>query len=151
MKTVRVLLLVVLAMLLPLRGALAEVAHCVGMPDTTPAVAAATASGSTSVSEAEPVHHDHGHDNHTSTAEPELGMSADGAAGATGAAAAHDHLAGSVDKCHLCTASCASTPFMSTPPTLAEPMPVAAARYPSLTAPVPSHPSEGQERPPRSL
>ena len=146
MKTVRVLLLVVLAMLLPLRGALAEVVHCVGMPETTSAVATESEPGT--MPEAEPVHHDHGHDHHAPAGEPELGMSADVGTAAT---AAHDHFSGSFDKCHLCTASCASTPFISAPPTVAEPMPVAAARYPSLTAPVPSHPSEGQERPPRSL
>lgn len=150
MKTVRVLLLVVLAMLLPLRGALAEVAHCVGMPDTASTAAALASPEARSVPDADAGHeHENEHEHHGDhPAQPDAVMVADAG---TAAPAAHDHVAGSVDKCHLCTASCASTPFMSAPPTVAEPMPVAGARYPSLTAPAPSHPSEGQERPPRSV
>ena len=133
-KTVRILLLVLLAALLPVRGVLAGAAHCAGSPgEQVPVVAA--------MGEA-------------------LGPAHDGAEGTTDAAAhaahhghspaAGDLNAGSDDACGLCTASCSATPCLGEPPVAVSSMPPAAVPFPALLAPPPSHPSEGPERPPRN-
>lgn len=136
MKVARILLLVLLALVLPFRGALANVAHCAGGPGefvrSVPAV------------------HEHGgaahvHDAHVHAQDPghdQAGAHGDADKTPAGAAA---------DKCNLCSASCSATPFVSAAPVIAAPLQVADAAFPALLAPPASHPSDGQERPPRSI
>ncbi|MBI5268170.1 MAG: hypothetical protein HY856_00690 [Burkholderiales bacterium] len=135
MKTVRLLLLVMLALVLPLRGALANVtwcmdrAHGTGHAVSTPHEHGSAHGGEGHAHGAEHAHGDHGplasHDAHTQD-DP---------------CAEH----GSV-----CAAACAAPPILSAPPVVLAPVSTAAAPFPALTAPPPSHPSEGQERPPRA-
>lgn len=125
MKTVRILLLVLLAMLLPFRGALAEVAHCVGTPNEQ--------------LRAEVTDHGHPHNADHALADDERDFDN------------HDHSSSVADKCNFCTASCSTTASMNALPNVATPMALAAATFPALNAPPPSHLSEGQERPPRSI
>ena len=120
MKTVRILLLVLLAMLLPFRGALAEVAHCVGTPNEQ--------------LRAEVTDHGHPHNAEHALADDERDFDN------------HDHSSSVADKCNFCT-----TASMNALPNVAAPMALAAATFPALNAPPPSHLSEGQERPPRSI
>ena len=125
MKTVRILLLVLLAMLLPFRGALAEVAHCVGTPNEQ--------------LRAEVTDHGHPHNADHALADDERDFDN------------HDHSSSVADKCNFCTASCSTTASMNALPNVAAPMALAAATFPALNASPPSHLSEGQERPPRSI
>lgn len=74
------------------------------------------------------------------------------------AAAHHDHSApadhdhgGASDKCNMCSAFCSLTPLTSNPAALFQPLEMAAASFPDLSAPAPSFFSGGQERPPRSI
>jgi hypothetical protein len=126
-KTVRILLLVLLAMLLPFRGALAEVAHCTGTPNEQLQVGVTD--------------HGHAHDADRDQADHERDHDHDN----------HDHSLSVADECNFCTASCSTTASLSAQPDLAAPMVLAAATFPALNAPPPSHISEGQERPPRSI
>lgn len=143
MKTFRLLLLVLLALVLPFRGALANVAYCAGGP------------GALEHAVSQP--HDHGpaqgdHDGHHEHHEHAADHAADHASvGSAPGEAADPSAGGSVDRCNLCSASCSATPFVSAPPDLPTPVVVAQAAYPALCAPPPSHPSEGQERPPRRI
>ena len=132
MKTVRILLLVLLALVLPLRGALASAAYCAGGPVEFSQGASLTHGHSA----AHGLGHDHTHHH---------GQAARNSDGDTAVAGA------SVDQCNLCTASCSATPFVSDAPAVAAPLKVADAVFPALLAPPPSHPSDGQERPPRSI
>lgn len=130
MKVVRVLLLVLFAVLLPLRGALAEASHCAG--------AAAHALGAATT-------HDHD-DGHTHG----------GDAHASHALSAGDEPAGSeasnpADACNLCSASCASPPILTSLQPLVHAPLAAAGPRPAKVAPPPSHVPDGQERPPRHL
>jgi hypothetical protein len=128
MKTLRSLLLVLLALLLPLRGALAQAAHdCVGISGQW---VGAEAAG-----------HDHVHQaGHEQTGE-----------GHDHGQHLHDHAPDAADACDICAASCTATSFMNALPKLAVPLPLSVVQFPALEAPPPSHPSEGQERPPRSI
>jgi len=142
-----ILLLMLLAMVLPFRGALAGVTHCAGASSRLiHAVAtpqhADVHQHADAHQHAVAHHHDAAH--HHQQAQP--GSQDPGASAQAG-----DASASMSDPCNLCTASCASPPILAAPLTLAQPQPVAASPYPALDAPPPSHPSEGQERPPRSI
>lgn len=134
-KTVRVLLLVLLAMLLPLRDALAGAAHCAGSPnEATRAVAA--------------VHVDTGMHAHDGEHEARLDSMH---AGHHDASSGSDESAfGAGDACTLCTASCSAIPIVSAPLSVAAFISLAAVVFPAPVAPAPSHTSEGLERPPRN-
>lgn len=134
-KTLRILLLALLAALLPLRGALATAGHCAGSKNqVTLAVAAA------------PGHADvHTHGAH--------------GGGAADSVHAQHHVASAdgepstafADPCALCTATCSNTSFVSTPLSVAAPTALAGASFPALIAPPLRHAAEGPERPPRSI
>ena len=127
-----------IAVLLPVRGALAAAMVC------------ATVGGGT---QTEVVAHDHstGHD----------------AMRAEHGSHAHDHTdhahspdsqpsppAASSDvpsTCNLCCYFCSLTPLVSSLPSLAVPRLPSSASFPDIAAPVPSFVSEGQERPPRTI
>ncbi len=133
-KSVRILLLVLLAVVLPFRGALAQVVHCAGSSNDTAHVEVAAQA-----------HEDgHHHSDERLHAQPDLdaqGLFAD----------AGDPAATTTDACNLCTVSCASPPILMAPPALVQSPLVSASTYPALDAPPPSHHSEAQERPPRSI
>ncbi|MBL8278137.1 MAG: hypothetical protein JNL93_15670 [Pelomonas sp.] len=132
MKFARCLLLVLLTLVLPLRGAMANIACCSGeLPGFGVPVAQAHDHADVSASDAATGgHHDH-HDHDEDSP-------------------GHNGRSDPSDKCHACTASCSAASIVSAMPVL--PMPTASADvvFPSLLAPPPSHASEGQERPPRS-
>ncbi|RZJ19899.1 MAG: DUF2946 domain-containing protein [Haliea sp.] len=126
----RIWLVLLLALLLPVRGAMAVAMDCSGPAAQVQAQAQGSAQG-----------HDHhasdgGHDHHRAAAH---GQPDD---------AVHDH-AGASDKCNLCASSCSVTGMASCSMTLAEPQPVSAV-FPRLFAAPPSFFADGQERPPRT-
>ena len=124
MKLLRICLLVLLAILLPVRGAIAAAVPCAGIGHHAPAEA--------------PAAHHH--------------MHATGvvAAASTGHGTHHHDHAGN-DKCNLCSSCCSTAPllltFLPTVPALDGP----SADFPLLQAPAPTFLSDGQERPPRSI
>lgn len=124
MKLLRIWLLVLLAALLPVRGALATAMLC------------APAIGAQGPAHTAAAHHDH-HD-HPAHAQP------------AGDAAADSHDGGAHDKCSLCASCCATVPLLSSPPGPPEPFD-AVQQFPDLCVPAPSFVSDGQERPPRSI
>lgn len=135
MKSLRIWLLVLLAFVLPIRGAMAAAMLC-GPATAQDHVVSAT------------VHvHDHDHEHEH---EHEHG----GDAPSTTASAVHDHGASAADhagtdKCSFCASCCSA----AAPPTLAVTLPqapLATADFPADLAPDPEFVSGGQERPPRS-
>jgi hypothetical protein len=127
-RLLRTCLLVFLAVLLPVRGAMAVAMAC------TPASGGAHSE----LRSTDHAVHDHA-------------QAAGEAMHDHGAAAAHDHEASNQDKCNLCSASCSATPLMSDVAGIAEPRDRAGASFPGFSAPAPSFLSDGQERPPRSI
>ncbi len=130
MKTFRIWLLLLLALLLPVRGALALAMDCSGPATQVQAQSQGSAQGG---------HHaaGWGHAPHDASAHDQPDD------------AVHDH-AGAPDKCNLCASSCSVTGMVSCSMTLAELQPVSAV-YPHLFAAPPTFFADGQERPPRTI
>lgn len=126
MKTLRLCLLVLLAVLLPVRGAIAAAMLC---PPTVAGVA---------------------HSGQMPAADHPAAQADDADAGEAGHAGHHPgaHEGGS---CNLCCDFCSMTPLPSEPPTVATPTQLSTVAFPDLFAPAPSFLSDGQERPPRSI
>jgi hypothetical protein len=131
MRRFRVWMLVLLAVLLPMRGALAAAMLCA--PSTPGVLTQATPTqGSTHHDASEPTHHDHAQHEHGS--------------------GGHDHhAAASQDKCNLCSATCSLTPLVHHIAGVEIPTGLKTASFPDLAAPAPSFLSDGQERPPRTI
>lgn len=158
-KKLRFLLLVLLAMLLPLRGAVAAAMLC---PPSAHGVAAAQAPHHSGGGHGHHGHADHGHERygHERHAHPAHGAehamegaamdahpSADPADPAEVAGAAH----ADGSRCQVCASFCSMTPLPSALPTLHAPPFEAAARFPAPAVPPLSFLSGGPERPPRSI
>lgn len=124
LKTLRLCFLLLLAVLLPLRGAVAAAMMC-------------PVGGGGMQSELRVQGHAVGHD------------MAGGAMAHQHEGDSH-HQAGS-DKCNMCSAFCALTPMLSAMPTLLEPLDLTAVEFSDHAAPAPDFFSDGQERPPRTL
>lgn len=138
MKPLRLCLLLLLALLLPLRGTLAAAMLCPsagagtqhemhGMDHSDLDAMAAAAPTDSEM-------HDHAHHEHGSSGTHDDGPS-------------HN----TPDKCNLCSACCSATPLISSAPALAMPQNLAFATFAAIAAPAPSFLSDGQERPPRSI
>ena len=131
MRRFRVWVLVLLAVVLPMRGAMAAAMLCApsnpGVTTQAPVPEAAA-------------HHDAGEHVHHDRAPHAHG------------GGAHDHHAtASQDKCNLCSATCSLTPLLHHVAGVAPPCDLETASFPDLAAPAPSFLSDGQERPPRTI
>jgi len=63
----------------------------------------------------------------------------------------HDHGGGQADKCNLCSAFCSLTPMVSPVLDLPQQQDLATPAFPDVSALAPTFLSDGQERPPRSI
>lgn len=126
-------LLILLAVLLPVRGAVAAAMLC---------APTGTAHHQEQRVHEHPMSHmamdsaTHHHD-HSATAE--LGHDGQGSP------------SGSSDKCNLCSACCSVAPMVSSTPTVPALLGASDVFFPSISAPAPSFVSDGQERPPRTI
>lgn len=130
MKSVRVWLLLLLALLLPVRGAVAAAMLCPIAGSGVQTEVHVSGEHATHEAMHEPMH-EHEHDSSSAHA------------------ADHDH-GKAADRCNLCSAFCSLTPLVGSVPTVAAPIELAATAFPDFSAPPPSFLSDGQERPPRS-
>jgi hypothetical protein len=121
-KSLRIFILMLLAMLLPLRGVTAATVPCEQRP----------------ASHSEVVVHAHGHERAS-------------AAGYDQSHEQHDHSHSGADKGRHCLSSCSAPPLMGEAPTIASPLANGATVFPHFAAPAPTFLSDGQERPPRSI
>ena len=134
----RALLLLLLALLLPVRGALAAAMLC-AVPTS-----ATQAAGLIDAPPAGPDHHCH------VMAQAEAGDGGDtvGPAEPSVPSAASGHGAGPTG-CHACAGNCCLTALAATPRAVALPVAPAAAAFPALSVPVERFLADGQDRPPR--
>ena len=137
MKTLRMGLLVVLALLLPLRGAMAAAMLCPMAAGGAPASAHAHHGA---VADAAPI--DHAAMHHGDGAAPHE------AAPPAPAAAAEPHAAPAT--CNLCCDFCTATPLVASVQDVPNAPEQSALSFPDLSTPAPSFFSDGPERPPRS-
>jgi hypothetical protein len=151
-KQLRILVLVLLAVLLPVRGAMAVAMGCAGGPGTS-----TLSGGSAHAHHAEPAHgppehtagpHAAGHPAHDGVSfdEPTGGSAAGAAHGSHGDG--HGEHAGT---CQACASGCCVTPLASALPTLAGLPAAERVAYPALTAQAPVFHSGGPDRPPRTI
>ena len=134
-RTVRIWLLVFLAVLLPVRGAVAAAMLCpIGESGTQTELQVQAISAMH-----ESMDHSMAHEGHAGAHEHASANHHDG----------HDH--GATDKCNMCSAYCSLTPLVSNSPMLPEPLALSAVKFPDLSSPAPSFISDGQERPPRTI
>lgn len=133
MKTLRLVLLLMLAVLLPVRGAVAAAMMC-----------PPTGSGSPHAMHAagDPAGHVHGAE-HT-----QMQMHMHQHQHEPTPAPTHAHAAG--DACTLCAVCCTTAPLLADVPGLGAPVALRAAPFPALRTEAPSFVSDGPERPPRS-
>jgi hypothetical protein len=131
-RTFRIGLLLLLAVLLPLRGALAAALPC---PNGAHGAAVVVAP--------------HDHHRHGTAAVAGGHLHADAGAGIH-AASAHGHHHDGTGQCHACASCCTAPPMMATFSPRVAPVELPSVSFPTLTASAPSFVSEGQERPPRS-
>lgn len=133
--SLRVWLILLLAVLLPVRGALAVAMQC------------STPGAQVQLQAQLPKGHEH-HAAHPAQ-EHHHGAGADHSFGQDGSgSSAHDH-ASVADKCNLCAASCSATALVGASMTVAGQQ-RAAAVFQHLYAPRPSFVPDGPRRPPRS-
>ena len=126
-KTLRIWLVVLFAVLLPVRGAVAAAMLC---PITAPASTTASNAQHAAMGHTLPgAMPDHAHLPHGQT---------------------DTQPASAGDECNLCCDFCSVTPLASSLPTLPTAQEHATLSFPDLGAPAPSFLSDGQERPPRS-
>ena len=135
-KHFRLWLLLLLAVLLPMRGAFAAAMFCppAGVGTQSEVRAPGHAAGQHATADVvmddaahDPVTHDHGSN------------TGDGESLST------------QDKCNLCSAFCSVAAFVGSLFTMPTPQDLAAAAFPDPFAPPPSFLSDGQDRPPRSI
>lgn len=142
-KMMRICLLVLLAVLLPVRGAVAAAMLCpIGETGTRTEV---NLDGQAI-----------GHHHHAAAGHHDAGDQhplADAPSAPHGHDAGHhpDATSSGVDKCNLCAAFCSVTSMVSSSPTVLLPRVVSAVRFPALSAPPSTFVSGGQERPPRRI
>jgi len=140
-KIFRLLLILLIAVLLPVRGVLAAAMVCapVGGAAQTEVIAHDHSMGHDGKSAEHNSHAhdhtDHAHHPHATDGQPQPPASSSDVPAT----------------CNLCCYFCSLTPLVSSLPSLAVPQLPSAASFPDITAPVPSFVSEGQERPPRTI
>lgn len=144
MKLIRVLVLLLVALLLPIRGAVAATMVCAEMggmgqrlASTAHAHQALHLDGADSVvdhhhgdAQAHADHHAHGAPEHAATDAP------DGSAS---------------DTCHICASGCGVAALLTAFPSPWVATPVARTLFPSLSVPALDFQLDGQDRPPRSF
>jgi len=131
----RIWLLLLLAVMLPIRGAVAAAMLCpVAESGTQLELRLHEHSlGHQAMDQAAKVDHASMHLDHTASGHH------------------HDDGAGQPDTCNLCSAFCSVTALVSSLPTVLAPLDTAAASFPDLSAPAATFLSGGQDRPPRSI
>jgi hypothetical protein len=138
-KTVRIWFLLLLAVLLPARGAVAAAMLC---PAGTGGVQQEM------VLSGETLRHDATEHMHAHPAGLEQAAEHGHTAEDDGHAS-HDHTTS--DRCNACSAFCSLTPLVTSVPPVFEPLDPAGVKFSELSAPAPSFLSGGQERPPRTI
>jgi hypothetical protein len=134
-KNLRLFIVVLLAILLPIRGAMAATMLC---PDGERPSSAAVA--------AEHGHHDMQADHEMLADHSTLHQHA------SGDAPDDDSFSGEHPaNCHFCASGCCMASIVGTVPSLGQPGLTSSVAFPAFTAPIPAFQSDGQDRPPRTI
>jgi len=127
-KRFRILILVLMAILLPIRGAVAATMLCPEGEGTDTVVTVV-------VHGHHEMHSDHAASHHHATGDVTDGSSS----------VKHP------TTCQFCASGGCMASIVGTVPSLEQPGPTSSVSFPALTAPVPAFQSDGQDRPPRTI
>jgi hypothetical protein len=134
-KHLRVLLMLLLMVVLPVRGAMAAAMLCLPQDGAQSQKVMVQHLGGESAKSHDHAQHGHGHHSQAEDTQAEQD---------------DDVASGSADDCNLCASFCSLTPLASTAPDLCHPWAQGALNpAPSVTAP--SFVSDGEDRPPRTI
>ena len=128
MKRFRILILVLMAILLPIRGAVAATMLCPEGEGTESATIVAVHG-----------HHDM-HSDHGASHRHATGDATDGSSSVKHSTT-----------CQFCASGGCMASIVGTVPSLGQPNLTSSVFFPALTAPVPAFQSDGQDRPPRNI
>jgi hypothetical protein len=128
-RQLRIFILVLLAVLLSVRGAVAAALLCPHGEGTSSVAMLAEHPAE------QPDHAMHAAHHHAVADAPDRDSSA------------HDH----PSTCHFCASGCCMASMVGTVPSLAQPGLTSSVAFPALTAPVTGFQSDGQDRPPRTI
>jgi hypothetical protein len=131
----RIIILVLLSILLPIRGAMAATMLCPDGEETSTATMVVGMEDHGMQTDHQ-MHADHSTAHHHAS---------DEASDVDTSSADHP------PTCHLCASGCCMASIVGTVPSLGEPNLTALFVFPALTARVPAFQSDGQERPPRTI
>lgn len=153
-KSLRPWLLLLLAVLLPVRGAMAAAMLC--PPAGTGSPAEVVVAGHDHAAHGHAAHDHAGHDpagharaGHAHAAPADIGPT--DVSGSEPGSTAPSAAPALQDDCDLCSALCSVPTLLGSPPAFAAPHTLRAATLPDPGAPAPSFLSSGPERPPRSI
>ena len=143
MKNLRVVILVLLAVLLPIRGAMAAAMLCPG-DGSGPSSAVAVEQVHVAMFAVPAMPAEHGLHDEQATARHHPSDSH---------ASDHDTSAsdGHPTACQVCASGCCLTPLAFAPPSVQVEVLTTSAVYPALTLDIPDFASGGQDRPPRTI
>lgn len=130
MRLFRILVLLLVCVLLPFRGAVAATMLCAEPGQTSEFTAAVG-------------HAHHGMHGDDVAAHVDQGHADKGVTAADDGAKS--------DSCHICASGCHAAAMVTELPSAPDAMPVASIVFPALSAPAPDFQSEGQDRPPRAI
>lgn len=123
-KLLRIWLLVLLAVLLPVRGAMAVAMVC-PPAGKVPAQLVVEHEAGKELEQAAHAHHDEGASDPSHASAP--------------------------DSCNMCAASCSTPPLTRAFEGLQGPIELSSAAFPTVSSPAPTFQSDGQDRPPRTI
>jgi len=135
MKRMRILILVLLAVLLPIRGAMAAAMLC---PQTANSDAAVVVT-------------EHGHHEVRTGAGMQFDHSTSHHHASGAATDAGPSTGGEQATCQFCASGCCMASLVGSVTSMGPPDVTASITFPALSAPVPAFHSDGQDRPPRTL
>ena len=138
MKHLRILILVLMSILLPMRGVLAATMMCPGGegPDAAVVVAEPGHHGHPEMQADHEMHADHSQVHHHAGEGVPDDESSSGEHSTT---------------CHFCASGCCMASIVGTVTSPRQPRLTSSATFPALSAPVAAFQSDGQDRPPRTI
>jgi hypothetical protein len=139
-KSFRIVVLLLMALLIPVRGAVAATMLCAGAGEPPTPVAV------------EHVHHAMHGDQTAPADHPDHAGPADQVDHAMTAGSDTDHDGSGLHAgaCQVCASDCHAVPLAAAAPSLDGPILTASAAFPAFKAPAPAFQSGGQDRPPRT-
>ena len=151
MKTFRIIVLLLVAFLIPVRGAVAATMLCAGPNAEGQVAVEVPAHHAMHGDQAAPADHVDHHGDHAAPADQTNHAAHADHTMAAGSDVDHSGNGFHAGTCHLCATDCHAVPLVAAAPSMAGPSLTASVAFPAFKAPAPAFQSGGPERPPRTI